>query len=122
MATKLAKDEVELAAAAVRRGIGRLVALLGSEDRAVIDRAAVALGEFGAAAVVGPLVAVLPRAQSPRHRLAIMGALLAIGTMERAAVTRALSDAARRETDPYVRARASAALTALILSGMAPTA
>jgi len=122
MATKLAKDEVELAAAAVRRGIGRLVALLGSEDRAVIDRATLALGGFGAPAVVGPLAEALPRASSPRHRLAILGALLAIGTMERAAVTRALTDAVSRERDPHVRLRAQAALTSLILSGMAPTA
>jgi len=106
VATKLAKDEVELAAAAVRRGIGRLVALLGDEDRAVIDRAAVALGEFGAAAVVGPLADALPRSPSPRHRLAIMGVLIAFGRAERAAVTRALTEAVRRERDPHVRAAA----------------
>jgi len=122
VATKLAKDEVELATAAVRRGIGRLVALLGDDDRAVIDKAAVTLGEFGAAAVVEPLAAALQRAPSPRHRLAIMGALLAIGTQERAAVTQALTDAVSRERDPHVRLRAQGALTSLILSGMAPTA
>jgi len=77
---------------------------------------------LGAASVVGPLAAALPRASSPRHRAAIMGALLAIGTAERAAVTRALTEAVRRERDPHVRLRAQAALTSLILSGMAPTA
>jgi len=119
--TKPVGDEVERAAEAVQRGIDRLVALLGDDDRAVIDRAAVALGGLGAAAIVGPLAAALTRASSPRHRAAIMGALLAIGTMERAAVTRALTDAVGREPDPHVRARASAALTSLILSGMSPT-
>ncbi len=122
MARKPSRDEVELATAAVRRGIGRLVALLGDADRAVIDRASLALGGLGAAAIVGPLAAALPQAPSPRHRLAIMGALLAIGAEERAAVTRALGEAVRRERDPHVRLRAQAALTSLILSSMAPTA
>lgn len=101
---------------------GRAVWPTNDDDRAVIGKAVMAPDGLGAASVVGPLAAALPRASSPRHRAAIMGALLAIGTAERAAVTRALTDAAGRELDSYVRARASAALTALILSGMAPTA
>ena len=88
----------------------------------MIEEAALAPVGLGAAASVGPPAAALPLASSPSHHPAIMGALLGIGTVERAAVTRALTDAASRERAPHVRARAREALTALIMTDIAPTA
>jgi len=101
---------------------GRAVWPTNDDDRTVIGKAVMAPDGLGAASVVGPLAADLPRASSPRRRLATLGVLIAFGREERAAVTRALTDAVGREPDPHVRAAAQAALTSLILSGMAPTA
>ena len=122
MAKGLAKDEVDRATEAVGRGIGRLVALLGSEDRAVIEKAALALDGLGAAAAVGPLADALPRARSPRHRMVIIAALHSCGAADRAAVSRALTEAIQRERDPRVQAVARAALTRMIMSDIAATA
>ena len=72
-------DETERALVAVRKAVGRLVRLLGDEDPVVIEKAALALGEIGPY-VVGPLASALPRSPSPRHRLAILGALVTFGT------------------------------------------
>jgi hypothetical protein len=73
--TEQTLDRADRALAAVRRGVGELVELLGDEDQAVIEKAALALGEVGPYCV-GPLAAALPRARSPRHRAAIIGALM----------------------------------------------
>ena len=72
-------DETEQALVAVKKAVGRLVRLLGDEDPAVIEKAAFALAEIGPF-VVGPLALALPRSPSPRHRLAILGALVTFGT------------------------------------------
>jgi hypothetical protein len=63
-------DRVDRALASARRSVGRLVALLGEEDQAVLEDAARGLAGFGPFAV-GPPAAALPRAVSPRHRAAI---------------------------------------------------
>jgi HEAT repeat protein len=119
--TRQAKDEVGRAVAAARRAIGRMVALMGDEDPAVVRAASQALAELSAAAVVGPLAEALPRASSPRHRVAIIGALLTFGPEARAAVNRALVAALKRERNPHVRAAAQMAFGRLIMSEMAQT-
>jgi HEAT repeat protein len=113
MATKAGRDEVDQAVAAVRRAIDRLVQLLGDADFAVITKAALALAELGAPAIIGSLAAALPRAPSPRHRAAIIGALLTCGSQARSPVLKALIGAVRRDPDPHIRAAARAALVAL---------
>ena len=77
-----------------------------------------ALGAIGPFAV-GPLAAALPRGPSPRHRAAIVAALMSFGAQEKAAVARALRGALERDPNPHVRAAAQAALTRLILSDLA---
>ena len=116
--TKAPPDEVDEAAAATKKAVGRLARLLGDEDRAVLLKAASALAEIGPFAV-GPLAAALPRASSPRHRLAIMGALLSFGDQAYVQVAAALTAAIKREKDPFVRAKAGAALAHLIAGAIA---
>jgi HEAT repeat protein len=112
-ATKRPMDRADRAIAAVRRGVDELVGLLGDEDQAVVDEAALALDEVGPSCV-GPLAAALPRGRSPRHRAAIIGALMTFAPQALVPVGRALERAALRDRDPYVRARAQAALRSLI--------
>ena len=116
--TKTPPDEVDKAVAAARKAVGRLAKLLGDEDPTVLLKAASALAEIGPFAV-GPLAAALPRASSPRHRLAIMGALLSFGDQAYVQVAAALTAAIKREKDPFVRAKAGAALAHLIASRIA---
>jgi hypothetical protein len=113
MAAKQGLGEVDNAVAAAGRAIGRLVALLGDSDTAVMAKAAMALASLGAPAAVGPLAAALPRAPSPQHRAAIIGALLTFGAEARGPVVGALIGALRRDPDPHVRAAARAALVTL---------
>jgi hypothetical protein len=93
------KDEVDRAVAAARKAVGRLVALLGEEDLAVVGKAAVALEGIGAFAV-GPLAAALPRARPPRHRVAIARALIRVAPRARVEVVEALDAAMGREANP----------------------
>jgi HEAT repeat protein len=95
--------------------IGRLAELLADDDPTVAARAAEALAEVGPY-VVGPLAAALRRAKPPRHRAAIIGALLTFGPPAPSRAGRALLAAARGDPDPRVRAAAEAALTALLLA------
>jgi HEAT repeat protein len=97
--------------------VGQLALLLGDEDPATFETAAMALGAIGAFSV-GPLAAALPKGPSPRHRTAIVAALLTFGAQEKVAVTRALKEAVMRDPDPDVRAAAEAALARLILSDL----
>src|SRR4051794_38005110 len=68
-------DQVDRAIVAVERAVGRLVAMLGDDDPAVLERAALALEQIGPFAV-GPLASGLKTAASSRHRVVIIGALL----------------------------------------------
>jgi hypothetical protein len=111
----LPQDRVGRAVAGVRRAIGRLVALLGDDDTAVVSRAAAALAEVGPYAV-GLLAAALRRAPKPRHRATIVVVLATLGPRVVGPAGRALRAAARRDPDPRVRAAAEAALTALLLA------
>ena len=81
-AAKSKPDETERALVAVKKAVGRLVRLLGDEDPVVIEKAALALAGIGPF-VVGPLASALPRSPSPRHRMAILGALATFGPQER---------------------------------------
>jgi len=106
--------EVDRAARAVRRAIGRLVQLLGDEDLAVVQWAGLALADLGAVAVVGPLADALPRARGPRHRGAIITVLLAFHPQEEAAILRALTGALGRETEPVLSIHIRTALLRMI--------
>jgi hypothetical protein len=103
--TRAPKDEVDLATAALRRAVGRLIRLLGHDDPRVVTRAALALHELGPYAA-GPLAAALPRAGSRRAKVMIIAALRGGGAATRAAATAAAWRAMRREEDPVVRAAA----------------
>ena len=98
-------DQVDRAIVAVERAIGRLVALLGDDDPAVMERAALTLAEIGPFAV-GPLAAALPRAASSRHRAIIIGALLTFGRQAKVPVMDALIGELKRESDPHVKVAA----------------
>jgi HEAT repeat protein len=98
----------------IRTALGRLALLLGDEDPATVEAAAMALGAIGPFAV-GPLAAALPKGPSPRHRAAIVAALMTFGEQEKVAVARALKGALDRDPDPHVRAAAEECLTRLIL-------
>src|SRR4051794_15424896 len=87
---------VDRAVARARAAVGQVIELLCDEDRGTVERAAAALTEIGAFAV-GPLAAALPRAGSARGRLAIAGALLALGPGDPGAAVRALARAVKRE-------------------------
>ena len=117
MERKQTRNPAERAVASIRAAVGRLALLLGDEDPATVEAAAMALGAIGPFAV-GPLAAALPRGPSPRHRAAIVAALLSFGAQEEAAVARALRGALERDPDPHVRAAAEACLTRLILSDL----
>src|SRR3954467_3726912 len=95
-------DQVDRAIVAVERAVGRLVALLGDDDPAVMERAALTLAEIGPFAV-GPLAAALPRAASSRHRVVIIGALLTFGRQAKVPVMDALIGTLKREPDPHVK-------------------
>jgi len=107
------QDEVDRAVDGINRSIGRLVAFLGDEDDAVVEKALRALAEVGPFAV-GPLAAALPRAPAPRHRAAILGALLTFGPQAEVAVSGAFTRAMKRDPDERIRAAAGAALTSLM--------
>jgi HEAT repeat protein len=111
------RNPADRAVASIRAAVGRLALLLGDEDPATFETAAMALGAIGAFAV-GPLAAALPKGRSPRHRTAIVAALLTFGAQEKAAVTRALRGAVEREPDLHVRATAQACLTRLLLGDL----
>ena len=117
MDAKRTQNPADRAVATIRAAIGRLALLLGDEDPATFEAAAMALGAIGPFAV-GPLAAALPRGPSPRHRAAIVAALLTFGAQEKAAVARALRGALERDPDPHVRAAAEACLTRLILGDL----
>jgi HEAT repeat protein len=107
--------KVARAVASVRRAIGGLVRLLGDEDFAVVEAAIPALVALGAPAAVGPLAAALPRAPTPRHRGAILTALVSFAGAEKAAVVRALIGASRRETDLVLATEIRKALMSLMM-------
>ncbi len=96
------QDEVDRAALGMDRAIHRLIALLGSQDRATINRAALALDALGARAIVGPLGSALPRAKQSIHRLAILGMLRSYVEVEQGQVAAALARIVQRERDPQV--------------------
>jgi HEAT repeat protein len=117
MERKQTRNPADRAIARIRAAVGRLALLLGDEDPATADAAAMALGAIDPFAV-GPLAAALPRGPSPRHRAAIVAALLTFGEQEKAAVARALRGALERDPDPHVRVAAQAALTRLLLGDL----
>ena len=117
MDAKQTRNPADRAVASIRAAVGQLALLLGDEDPATFETAATALGAIGAF-VVGPLAAALPKGPSPRHRTAIVAALLTFGAQEKVAVTRALREAVARDPDPNVRVAAQAALTRLILGDL----
>ena len=84
-----------------------LVPFLAAEDLAVLMHVAGAFEEIGPFAV-GPLIAALPKASSPRHRLAIVGALFSFGQQAKAPATCVLSRVAQNDPDPHVRAATQA--------------
>jgi HEAT repeat protein len=108
-------DRVDQALASARRAIGRVVDRLGDEDEAVVEKAAVALSEIGPFAV-GPLASALTRSPSPRHRAAIIGALLTFGPQAGSVVLHALAGAMKRDPDECVRTAAQAAITSLLMA------
>jgi HEAT repeat protein len=114
---KKTTNPADRAVSSIRAAVGRLALLLGDDDPATFETAATALGAIGAFAVV-PLAAALPKGPSPRHRTAIVAALLTFGAQEKAAVIRALKRALEHDPDPHVRAAAQAALTRLMLSDL----
>ncbi len=118
MDAKERANPVDRAVATIRAAIGRLALLLGDEDPATAEVAATALGAIGPFAV-GPLAAALPKGPSPRHRAAILAALMTFGAQEKAAVARALRGALEHDPDPHVRAAAEACLARLILGDLA---
>jgi HEAT repeat protein len=113
--TRPTPDRVDRALASARRAVGRLVDLLGEEDRGLAERAAAALTEVGPFAV-GPLTRALSRAGSPRHRARIIVALVGFAPQAGTAVMRALLNA--REHDPHedVRAVAGEAVSCLFMN------
>ena len=117
MDAKQTRNPADRAVASIRAAVGRLALLLGDEDPATADAAATALGAIGHFAV-GPLAAALPKGPSPRHRAAIVAALLSFGAQEKVAVARALRGAVERDPDRHVRAVAEACLTRLILGDL----
>jgi HEAT repeat protein len=119
MDAKQTRNPADRAVASIRAAVGKLALLLGDEDPATFETAATVLGAIGAFAV-GPLAAALPKGPSPRHRAAIVAALMTFGAQEKTAVTRALRAAVERDPDPHVRMAAQAALTHLILGDLVP--
>ena len=117
MERKQTRNPADRAVARIRTALGRLALLLGDEDPATAEAAAMALGAIGPFAV-GPLAAALPRGPSPRHRAAIVAALLTFGAQEKAAVAWALRGALEHDPDPHVRAAAEACLTYLLLGDL----
>ena len=114
MDAKRTRNPADRAVATIRAEVRKLALLLGDEDPATVDAAAMALGAIGPFAV-GPLAAALPKGPTKRHRAAIVAALVSFGEHEKAAVARALRGALERDPDPDVRAAAEACLTRLIL-------
>src|SRR4051794_4468708 len=96
-------DPVDRAVASARAAVGRLIQLLCGADGVMVEKAAGALVEIGPFCV-GPLAAALPRAESPRDRLVILGAMLTFAPQAKVAVGRALNAALKREQDLHVRA------------------
>jgi hypothetical protein len=117
MDAKQTRNPADQAVASIRAAVGRLALLLGDDDPATFEAAAVALGAIGPFAV-GPLAAALPKGPSPRHRAAIIAALVSFAAEEKAAVIRALRGAVERDPDRHVRAVAEACLTRLILGDL----
>jgi HEAT repeat protein len=118
MDAKQTRNPADRAFASIRAAVGRLALLLGDEDPATFETAAMALGAIGPFAV-GPLAAALPMGPSPRYRAAIVAALLTFGEQEKASVARALRRAMERDPDPHVRSAAQACLARLILGDRA---
>jgi hypothetical protein len=112
------KGEVDRAAVGVRRAIGRLIALLGSDDQGEVAGAAVTLISIGAFAA-GPLAAALPRARSVAHRAGIMTCLMELSPVARAGAMRAMSLAMRREPDDHLRASACRCFGELVAASFA---
>jgi HEAT repeat protein len=120
MDVKERANPADRALISVRAAVIKLALLLGDDDPATAEAAAMALGAIGRFAV-GPLAAALPKGPSPRHRAAIVAALLTFGAQEKAAVVRALRGALERDPDPHVRAAAQECLTRLILGDLVST-
>jgi len=80
-------------------------------------RAPAGVGPFA----VGPLASALPRAASPRHRAAILGALLTFGPRARAPVLRALAGAVQGDPVERIRTAAASAFTPLGMAEPMPT-
>ena len=110
--TAVERNEVDRAAAGVRRAIGCLIALLGDEDLVTICGAFETLVSIGAFAAE-PLATALPRAASVRHRAAIMNCLMELAPVARPPVLRAMLRASQRDCDPALRASAGQNLVAL---------
>jgi HEAT repeat protein len=108
-------DEVERARNALRRAMNRLVALLGDEDRDVVERATTELLALGIRAV-DPLVHALPRAKQPWHRIRIIGLLHHLGAQAPQKVGAALIRIVRKDEVPVIREAARRALLALVLA------
>ena len=117
MDAKRTQNPADRALIGVRAAVVQLALLLGDEDPATVEAAVMALGAIGPFAV-GPLAAALPKGPSPRHRAAIVAALLTFGAQEKAAVARALRGALERDPDPQVQAAARACLTRLFLGDL----
>jgi hypothetical protein len=94
--------EFRLAMANLNRSIGRLVALLGSSDYAVIDDAMNTLQSLGAAAV-GPLSKALRHSPDPRQRFVILHVLLELAPVANAEVAGALDRARLHDPEPGIR-------------------
>jgi len=75
MDAKRTQNPAGQAVACIRTAVSRLALLLGDEDPATSETAAIALGAIGPFAV-GPLAAALPKGPSPRHRAAIVNKIL----------------------------------------------
>ena len=117
MDAKRTQNPADRALISVRAAVVQPALLLGDEDPATFEAAAMALGAIGPFAV-GPLAAALPKGPSPRHRAAIVAALLTFGAQEKAAVARALRGALEHDPDPHVRAAARACLARLIMGDL----
>jgi hypothetical protein len=107
--------EVDRAAEAVRRALGRLVQLLDADDAAQVYAAGLVLANLGGQAVVGPLAAALARSSSPRHRAFIVAILEAFGPDQAPRVLHALFRARNREQDPSVAFVIQGAIVRVIL-------
>ena len=108
------EDAADLAAAALDRAIGRLIALLGCEDPALGRKAMLALMRLGPEAAIAHLGAALGRQRKdPLLRRRIASAVAAFGQLARGPAASVLIDLLRVEEDPDVAQHAGIALADL---------